>query len=408
MRRMNHSAIAAGIITGLILAFAQGVSAIDTFQGPPAKKQVPPAMAQLQGKLQQLEGALQELARTYKDLRQNKPQPPVTGGGEDPQKKAYYEQQLHAWENKIEQISMKIKQIQEKLQEVQSQLQKLRSQGLPAARNKDEENSRRAMEEAQRELEGRANSLHNRIVTFNAGLLNKHPGNTLGATPATLSGPPVPRSSLQQSTPSMLIPPRPFTVNKETMDRLARTPLKVPSSLTGQEHQALREIAGQITAQDTKSATNGWSTLLTTLNRKNVPVDCWLLIQYALRESYIQSTKDLQSYADKVKYFNESKKQARREIANLRDQLQELRSGKPKTPSGKPPYPADRYAETQASLSKSLEHWEGRLSKLNDDGQMANMDLQNALQRQQQTLQILSTVSKMMHDTAMAVIRKTR
>ena len=41
-----------------------------------------------------------------------------------------------------------------------------------------------------------------------------------------------------------------------------------------------------------------------------------------------------------------------------------------------------------------------------DDAQLANIDLQNMLQKQQQTLQTMSNVSKMLHDTAMAIIRK--
>ena len=41
-----------------------------------------------------------------------------------------------------------------------------------------------------------------------------------------------------------------------------------------------------------------------------------------------------------------------------------------------------------------------------DDAQLANVDLQNVLQKQQQTLQMMSNISKMLHDTAMAVIRK--
>ena len=47
-----------------------------------------------------------------------------------------------------------------------------------------------------------------------------------------------------------------------------------------------------------------------------------------------------------------------------------------------------------------------QLTTVGDDAQLANVDLQNALQKQQQTLQMLSTISKMLHDTAMAVIRK--
>ena len=41
-----------------------------------------------------------------------------------------------------------------------------------------------------------------------------------------------------------------------------------------------------------------------------------------------------------------------------------------------------------------------------DDAQLANVDLQNWLQKQQQTLQMMSNISKMLHDTAMSVIRK--
>ncbi|MGB8362718.1 MAG: hypothetical protein WCE80_15065, partial [Acidimicrobiia bacterium] len=41
-----------------------------------------------------------------------------------------------------------------------------------------------------------------------------------------------------------------------------------------------------------------------------------------------------------------------------------------------------------------------------DDSQLASVDLQDALQRQQQTTQQMSNMSKMLHDTAMAVIGK--
>ncbi len=41
-----------------------------------------------------------------------------------------------------------------------------------------------------------------------------------------------------------------------------------------------------------------------------------------------------------------------------------------------------------------------------DDAQLANVDLQNTLQKQQQTLQMLSNISKMQHDNAMTIIRK--
>ncbi len=46
------------------------------------------------------------------------------------------------------------------------------------------------------------------------------------------------------------------------------------------------------------------------------------------------------------------------------------------------------------------------LATAGDDAQLANIDLQNMLQKQQQTIQMMSNISKVLHDTAMSVIRK--
>jgi hypothetical protein len=50
--------------------------------------------------------------------------------------------------------------------------------------------------------------------------------------------------------------------------------------------------------------------------------------------------------------------------------------------------------------------WGAKLNSMGDDAQLANEDLQNILQRQQQTLQMMSNISKKLYDTAHAVIRK--
>ena len=47
-----------------------------------------------------------------------------------------------------------------------------------------------------------------------------------------------------------------------------------------------------------------------------------------------------------------------------------------------------------------------QVSKITDEAQLANIDLQNMMQRQQQTVQTLSEVSKTMDDTVMAILRK--
>ncbi|MFZ9006102.1 MAG: hypothetical protein ACO293_04925 [Nitrosopumilaceae archaeon] len=58
------------------------------------------------------------------------------------------------------------------------------------------------------------------------------------------------------------------------------------------------------------------------------------------------------------------------------------------------------------ALSTGTQVLEQKLQSMGDDAQLANIDLQNSLQKQQQTLQTLSSVSKAAHDTAMSIIQK--
>jgi hypothetical protein len=83
------------------------------------------------------------------------------------------------------------------------------------------------------------------------------------------------------------------------------------------------------------------------------------LVQSVLRESYVESAEDLRNHAEKVKAFNDRRKALRE-----------------------------------------------KLTTVGEDAQLANVDLQNVLQKQQQMLQMMSNISKTLHDSAMAVIRK--
>jgi uncharacterized protein YegP (UPF0339 family) len=58
------------------------------------------------------------------------------------------------------------------------------------------------------------------------------------------------------------------------------------------------------------------------------------------------------------------------------------------------------------ALENEIKEWEEKLNTVGDDAQLANVDLRNMLQKQQQTLQMLASISKILHDTALAVIRK--
>ena len=119
-------------------------------------------------------------------------------------------------------------------------------------------------------------------------------------------------------------------------------------------------------------------------------VDPNALVQHVLRESYLQTTEDLKFYAEKVKAFNEAKKELRQAVAEVRGGAVEAAAG----------------LRGGSAVEAEIAKWEEKLAGVGDDAQLANVDLQNVLQKQQQVLQMMSNISKMLYDTAESVIRK--
>ena len=170
---------------------------------------------------------------------------------------------------------------------------------------------------------------------------------------------------------------------------------------------------------------------------RNGAVDPNALVQHVLRESYLQTTEDLRYYAEKVKYFNQSKKAIREYLQALRCVERKVKAAAhaaydtaPGTDQSKQfsellrqhaqPFdvaplacdvglparvPADN-VDSLAAFADEIARWEEKLNTIGDDAQLANVDLQNILQKQQQTLQMMSNISKMLYDTAQSVIRK--
>ncbi|MFC1712147.1 hypothetical protein ACFL6S_00695 [Candidatus Poribacteria bacterium] len=122
-----------------------------------------------------------------------------------------------------------------------------------------------------------------------------------------------------------------------------------------------------------------WKEFVERSKDKFAQFDVFELVQLAIREAYQENVEDLQFYAEKIKYLNDLKKR-------IRDELEEIR-------------------KTMAAHINSLEQ---RLSTVGEDAQLANIDLQNALQKHQQVVQMLSNISKMLHDTAMNIIRNLK
>lgn len=68
---------------------------------------------------------------------------------------------------------------------------------------------------------------------------------------------------------------------------------------------------------------------------------------------------------------------------------------------------SQRGMSTGAELEDYIKKLEAELNSVGDDAQLMNVDMQSQLQRAQQTMQMLTNLSKVLHDTAMAVIRNT-
>jgi len=60
------------------------------------------------------------------------------------------------------------------------------------------------------------------------------------------------------------------------------------------------------------------------------------------------------------------------------------------------------------SLNSYMEMWEQKLSSMEEEEQLENLDLQNMLKKQQELLQLMANVSKLCHDTASSIIKRMK
>ncbi len=210
----------------------------------------------------------------------------------------------------------------------------------------------------------------------------------------------------------------------------------------------LSSIASGLATGGSNSQIQGrWAEFVSGL-QVNGSEDVNALVQQVLREAYLSSTQDLNFYAQKVQFYNDLKKQIRNDITEMRKILSSQAGAEDNAPidltaalmangqdpdellypwSGTPAIdtqtgqfvavreyeagledvdPAPGLQTTKEGLSNYIDDLEQKLNSVGDDAQLANVDLQNMLQKQQQTLQMMSNISKMLHDTAMAVLRK--
>ncbi len=111
-----------------------------------------------------------------------------------------------------------------------------------------------------------------------------------------------------------------------------------------------------------------------------------LLVRAVLREAYHESNREVQVHTEKVLFYNDMTESIEREI----DRIEGERS---LSPEGEGDWD---------SYHKNLHAW---LASIGDDAQRANDDLQKALERQEQTLELLSSLSVTLHATGLTALR---
>jgi len=194
----------------------------------------------------------------------------------------------------------------------------------------------------------------------------------------------------------------------------------LPTSVTPAQRVALANVVAALKQGNTANGNQLWTEFCKSyFNSREKAADVNALVQCVLRESYLVMNPMLNQYAQRVAYFNQQKQAIREQLRALRNRRAEaLQRQLPSisvpvlilTPTFQLNAPAiqsrgNSYM-TPNQIQSEIAAWQAKLDQIAHDAQLANIDLQNVLQKQQQLIQMLSNVSKVLQDTAMAVIRK--
>ena len=189
-----------------------------------------------------------------------------------------------------------------------------------------------------------------------------------------------------------------------------------PTRLTSGDHSIISSMVMDLKRGDTERANHIWHTLVATLIARKERTDIAAIMFNVLKRTYLPPDGELTALAEKARHYNDIQEQLREELADLRSKAEELgpedrlkvrrSTAVPAFQRGRPGLLVRRSKRlTREQIQDHIKSVEERLATVGDDAQLANIDLQNALQRQQQLLQTMSNVSRMLHDTSMAVAR---
>jgi hypothetical protein len=212
----------------------------------------------------------------------------------------------------------------------------------------------------------------------------------------------------------------PFAALPEPALRDALAAMGEATPLEPKAAKAVQAVVDALRAGDEAGALEAWAMVIELQPpQARRATEMMALAGLVLRRAYLETTADLAGYAERVSFFNALRKRVRDALRATREAVAAAAAAGAKVvevPSllvrtefaaGRSPVLARTMIEVDLTEARArIRKLEEVLQTVGDDAQLANIDLQDALQKQQQTLQTMSSISKMLHDTALAVIRK--
>ena len=331
---------------------------------------------------------------------------------------------------KLAELSLRLVAVEEQIQEAFGTLSQLQEQDLPAAQAKDAQKNLEAAESQRRNLEDELEALRADVKKVTQREAHAGAWSLSEQTKATRLRALHMVDNATSLSAGSSAGDTPLPAHGETefepahADALRLRALGRSANDVAQEALPKRRLSPS--APQLAALTSRWEDFISEKVAKG-QVDPSAYLQYVMREAYAAGNEDLRMFGQRLAFYNRVRQQLRDELRRVRSHISE-HVGEPgadnlaaayttktffSTPnidaSGVPQL-REPAAAAPTSSTKALESYiknlEENLHTVGEDTQICQIELQTISQRQQQTMQLLSNLSKQLHETSMSIIRK--
>ena len=210
---------------------------------------------------------------------------------------------------------------------------------------------------------------------------------------------------------------RPMRTDVAAVKALVKRRVVLPR-ISGKDQRVLHAIVHDIKQKRLSSAKKRWHSLAQGLARSGKRHDANALIQWVIYQSSLETSRNLQYYASKVRYYKELKNKLREEIADMRDSYADYAGRSIRVnkivrmptyrPGATPSFDRATTMMTKEQLAAYIQNLGGMLSTIGNELAISQLKLQRLNQQMSQAFAKLSTMMKSMHDTLKAIINNMR